>query len=205
MVYCMYSLELPHEDTQHTFMLKKIISLNYPCMEHIFMVPKVFKPLKFYCMYIMMCCQKIRLAFYINYEAKLKFGFNYVFLIINSYMLITLEILFVINFCKSSFSQIAVKEIRSFEFVILILILWVDKDHKKLFNFILFYTFVTVFTYLQTVACSRILKVLLRRKGLNFHREPLCYFYCCPHLSPGQPFNYRICCLRSSFPLKISV
>ena len=27
----------------------KIISLNYPCLEHIFMVPKVFEPLKFYC------------------------------------------------------------------------------------------------------------------------------------------------------------
>ena len=25
------------------------ISLNYPCLEHIFMVPKVFEPLKFYC------------------------------------------------------------------------------------------------------------------------------------------------------------
>ena len=26
-----------------------LISLNYPCLEHIFMVIKVFKPLKFYC------------------------------------------------------------------------------------------------------------------------------------------------------------
>ena len=70
MVYCEYSLELPplgdfNENTQHTFMLKKIenisllclrtwryhelISLNYPCLEHIFMVPKVCEPLKFYC------------------------------------------------------------------------------------------------------------------------------------------------------------
>ena len=27
-----------------------LISSNYPCLEHIFMVPKVFEPLKFYCM-----------------------------------------------------------------------------------------------------------------------------------------------------------
>ena len=26
-----------------------LISSNYPCLEHIFMVPKVFEPLKFYC------------------------------------------------------------------------------------------------------------------------------------------------------------
>ena len=26
-----------------------LISSNYPCLEHLFMVPKVFKPLKFYC------------------------------------------------------------------------------------------------------------------------------------------------------------
>ena len=25
------------------------ISSNYPCLEHIFMVPKVFEPLEFYC------------------------------------------------------------------------------------------------------------------------------------------------------------
>ena len=25
------------------------ISLNYPCLEHIFMIPKLFEPLKFYC------------------------------------------------------------------------------------------------------------------------------------------------------------
>ena len=53
-------------NTQHTFMLKKVgkislflppdlalgltlISSNYPCLELIFMVPKVFEPLKFYC------------------------------------------------------------------------------------------------------------------------------------------------------------
>ena len=28
-----------------------IISSNYPCVEHIFMVPKVFEPLKFDCIY----------------------------------------------------------------------------------------------------------------------------------------------------------
>ena len=67
MVYCVYSLESPrwgdsNVNTQHTFMLKKIkISLlslltwryNRPslarttCLELIFMVPKVFEPLKF--------------------------------------------------------------------------------------------------------------------------------------------------------------
>ena len=69
MVFCEYSLESPrrgdsNENTQYTFILKKIekISLlclltwlynktlngsNYPCLEHIFIVPKVFEPLKF--------------------------------------------------------------------------------------------------------------------------------------------------------------
>ena len=28
-----------------------LISLNYHCLKHIYMVPKVFKPLKFYCIY----------------------------------------------------------------------------------------------------------------------------------------------------------
>ena len=62
MLYCMYSLELP----QRTFMLKKnrkdmfimppdlalcviLIISNYPCLEHPFMVLKVFEPLKFDC------------------------------------------------------------------------------------------------------------------------------------------------------------
>ena len=71
MVCCLYSLVSPqwgnsNENTQNTFMLKKIdnislfmspdlalwltlISSNFPCLEHIFMVPKVFEPLKFYC------------------------------------------------------------------------------------------------------------------------------------------------------------
>ena len=26
-----------------------LVSSNYPCLEHIFMIPKVFEPLKFYC------------------------------------------------------------------------------------------------------------------------------------------------------------
>ena len=65
----MYSLEgNSNENTTHTFMLKKIekiipimprdlallltlISSNYPCLEHIFMVPKVFEPLTFDCIY----------------------------------------------------------------------------------------------------------------------------------------------------------
>ena len=70
MVYCVYSLESPYwgdsnENTQNTFMLKKIKEIlimppdlallstitgsNYPCLELIFMVPKVFEPLKFDC------------------------------------------------------------------------------------------------------------------------------------------------------------
>ena len=73
MVYCVYLLESLRrgnsvENTQHTFMLKEIdkkknipfmppdlglyltlISSNWPCLEYIFMVPKVFKPLKFSC------------------------------------------------------------------------------------------------------------------------------------------------------------
>ena len=70
MVYCVYSLESSHrgdsnENTQYTFMLLKIkeivikppdlgllstlISLNYPCLELIFMVPKVFEPFKSDC------------------------------------------------------------------------------------------------------------------------------------------------------------
>ena len=54
-----------NENIQHTFMLQKIkeilimspdlahsstlIGSNYPCLELIFMVPKVFEPLKFDC------------------------------------------------------------------------------------------------------------------------------------------------------------
>ena len=64
----MYSLESPrwgdsNENTQHTFMLKEdipfmspdlallatLIGSNYPCLKLIFMVPKVFEPLKFDC------------------------------------------------------------------------------------------------------------------------------------------------------------
>ena len=26
-----------------------LIGLNYPCLEHVFMIPEVFEPLKFYC------------------------------------------------------------------------------------------------------------------------------------------------------------
>ena len=73
-VYCLYSLESPqwgnsNENTQHTYMLEKLrdipimppvlalwltlISSNYmyPCLEHLFLVPKVFKPLKFNCIW----------------------------------------------------------------------------------------------------------------------------------------------------------
>ena len=54
-----------NENTQHTFIIQKIkeiltvppdlallstlIDSNFPCLEQIFMVPKVFEPLKFYC------------------------------------------------------------------------------------------------------------------------------------------------------------
>ena len=66
MACCVYSLESPkwgdsNENTQHTFMLMKIenisllcflalwltyIGSNYPCLEHILMVQKLFEPLK---------------------------------------------------------------------------------------------------------------------------------------------------------------
>ena len=71
MVICVYSLESPQwgdsdENKQHTVMMKKIEknipimlldlaqwlilnSSNYPCLEHNFMDPKMFEPLKFYC------------------------------------------------------------------------------------------------------------------------------------------------------------
>ena len=32
-------------------LLSTVIGSNYPCLELIFMVPKVFEPLKFYCIY----------------------------------------------------------------------------------------------------------------------------------------------------------
>ena len=68
----MFSLESPqwgdsNGNTQHTFMLQKIkeilimppdlallstlIGSNYPCLELIFVVPEVFEPLKFDCIY----------------------------------------------------------------------------------------------------------------------------------------------------------
>ena len=40
------------------------ISANYPCLEHIFMVPKVLKPLKFG--YIRFSCSSIVSSFRIN-------------------------------------------------------------------------------------------------------------------------------------------
>ena len=48
-----------NDNTQHTFMSEKLkeisllclVSSNYPCLEHIFMVPNVCEPLKFYYIY----------------------------------------------------------------------------------------------------------------------------------------------------------
>ena len=72
MVYCVYSLESSHlgdsnENTQYNFIFWKIkeilikppdlvllsifIGSNYPCLELIFMVPKVFEQLKFDCVF----------------------------------------------------------------------------------------------------------------------------------------------------------
>ena len=69
-VFCVYSLDSPlwgdsKENTERIFKWRKqkyipimspdlalwltLISSNYPCLEHIYMVPKVFEPLKFYC------------------------------------------------------------------------------------------------------------------------------------------------------------
>ena len=70
MVHCLYSLESPrcgdsNENTQHTFMLGNrkdipimaldyalglaLIGSNYPSLEDILMVPKLFEPLKYDC------------------------------------------------------------------------------------------------------------------------------------------------------------
>ena len=71
MVYCVYPLESPrwgdsNENTKtylhveengkdiavipaHLALWLTLISSNYPCLEHIFMGPKLFEPLKFYC------------------------------------------------------------------------------------------------------------------------------------------------------------
>ena len=71
MVYCVYSLKSPrwgdsNEKKQYTFMLKEnrkdtfifphdlalwlaLSSSNYPCLEHVLIVPKLFEPLKFHC------------------------------------------------------------------------------------------------------------------------------------------------------------
>ena len=76
MLYCGYSLELSrwgdsNENIQHTITyhhvrenqndisilllacaMKTLVSSNYPCLKHIFMVPKVFELLKFYCTFL---------------------------------------------------------------------------------------------------------------------------------------------------------
>ena len=84
MVYCVYSLESPpwgdsNKNTQYTFKLNKnkkdipimlpdlalwitLISSNYPFLEHVFMIQKVFEPLKdLLCMFThnthIMCCK----------------------------------------------------------------------------------------------------------------------------------------------------
>ena len=77
-VCCVYSLESPHQGdsnayTQHPIVMKKVkkslnyryllrdlapsLSLsgsNYPCLEQFSIVPKMFQPLKFDCMYEML-------------------------------------------------------------------------------------------------------------------------------------------------------
>ena len=47
-----------------------LISSNYPCLEHIFMVPKVCEPLKFYC--ISLCIKNIA-----NFNARLFCGLSF--------------------------------------------------------------------------------------------------------------------------------
>ena len=58
MVYCVCSLELHHvkENRKDIPIMPpdlalrlKLISSNYPCLEHIVMTLKLFEPLKFYC------------------------------------------------------------------------------------------------------------------------------------------------------------
>ena len=92
MVYGVHSLESPrwgdsNENTQYTCMLKKIendipitpsdlalwltlSSSNYPCLEHNFVVPKVFEPLKFDCTLhqfnnIKRCCEWFNISMFI--------------------------------------------------------------------------------------------------------------------------------------------
>ena len=86
MVYCVYVLESPrrgdsNENVQYTSMSKKIekknilimspdqtllltlISSIYPCLEYIFIVPKVLEPLKFYFIFFSVCCVSIFFTF----------------------------------------------------------------------------------------------------------------------------------------------
>ena len=39
-----------------------LISSNYPCLEHIFIVPKVFELLKFYCIWLKMFSEAVALV-----------------------------------------------------------------------------------------------------------------------------------------------
>ena len=51
-------------------LLSTLIRSNYPCLELIFMVPKVFESLKFYCLYILphTCSHKIVLTIITGWE-----------------------------------------------------------------------------------------------------------------------------------------
>ena len=52
-------------------LLSTLIGSNYPCLELIFMVPKVFEPLKFYCIMLRICAD-----FLWNGELFFKFKFR---------------------------------------------------------------------------------------------------------------------------------
>ena len=50
-----------------------LISSNYPCLEHNSMVPKVFEPLKFYCIYFIRWCNS---HFFLHYGFIVLFNIN---------------------------------------------------------------------------------------------------------------------------------
>ena len=110
MVYCVFSLESPpwgnsNENKQYTFILKKIekipnlppdlvlwltlTSSNYPCLEHVYLVPKVFEPLKFYCIFYFF--------FLINFSSKISAVSFFIFVKDVSTTTYKIEISYLVN------------------------------------------------------------------------------------------------------------
>ena len=89
MVCCVYSLESPRwgdsnenkENRKETPIMPldlelwlALIRSNYPCLEYIFMVPKVFEPLKLYCIYRSTYLFQIRAFYNIYWPIYSRFG-----------------------------------------------------------------------------------------------------------------------------------